>query len=184
MECEVKVGEMVSDSFGVRNGFRQGCILSPILCSLYINSLLDKLRGVEVGARCKDLLILALLFADDMVVLAEDKEMLRRALAERGEWYAEWSVKVNVDKCGIMHMRKEGVKRSEQKFVMNGEIVQNVVEYLGCIINEHVESKVMVDSRAKGGAMALCARLRRCRSSVGELKVGSFVRLLEVLLTR
>ena len=144
-KCEVKVGEMVSDSFAEGNGFRQGCILSPILFSLYINSLLDKLRGAE--ARCKDLLILALLYADDMVVLAEDKEMLRRAVAKLGEWCAEWSVKVNVEKCGIMHMMKKGVKRSEQKFVMNGEVVQNVVEYkyLGCIINEHVESKVMVN---------------------------------------
>ena len=29
---------------------------------------------------------------------------------------------VNVDKCGIMHMRKKGVKRSGQKCVMNGEV--------------------------------------------------------------
>ena len=32
---------------------------------------------------------------------------------------------MNVDKCGIMHVRKKGVKRSQQKFVN----VQNVVEY-------------------------------------------------------
>ena len=66
---------------------------------------------------------------------------------------------------------------------MNGEAVQNVVEYkyLGCIINNHVESKVMVNSRAKVGARALCTWLRRCRSSVGDLKGRSFVRLLEAL---
>ena len=28
---EVKVGDMVSDSFGVVNGRRQGCVLSPVL---------------------------------------------------------------------------------------------------------------------------------------------------------
>ena len=62
---------------------------------------------------------------------------------------------MNVEKCGIMHMRKKGVKRSEQKFAMNGEVVQNVPEYkyLGCIINEHMESKVMIEA----GARALCA---------------------------
>ena len=55
----------------------------------------------------------------------------------------------------------------------------------GRIINEHVESKVMVDSRAnyKAGAIYvgpyMCTWLRRCKSSVGELKGGSFVRLLE-----
>ena len=109
--------------------------------------------------------------------------MMRKALSELGVWCAEWSVKVNVEKCGIMHMRKKGVKRSGQKFTMNGEAMQNVTEYkyLGCIINEHVESKVMVDSRAKAGARALSAWLKRCSLSVGEVKGESFVRLLEAL---
>ena len=30
-----------------------------------------------------------------------------------------------------------------------------VYRYLGCVINEHVESKVMVDSRVRAGARAL-----------------------------
>ena len=44
---------------------------------------------------------------------------------------------------------------------MNGEVIVNVAEYkyLGCIINQHVESRAMVDSRAKAGARALCAWL-------------------------
>ena len=41
----------------------------------------------------------------------------------------EWAVTVNVVKRGIMHVRKIGVKRVQQKFVVNGEAVQNVVEY-------------------------------------------------------
>ena len=57
-------------------------------------------------------------------------------------------VKVNVAKCGIMHMRKKWLKRMGQRFVISGELMQNVTEYkyLGCVINEHVESKVTVDS--------------------------------------
>ncbi len=37
-------------------------------------------------------------------------------------------MKVNVDKCGIMHMRKKGVKRMGQRSVISGELVQNVAE--------------------------------------------------------
>ena len=35
---------------------------------------------------------------------------------------------MNVDKCGIMHMRKIGVKRMHmgQRIVISGELVQNV----------------------------------------------------------
>ena len=66
-------------------------------------------------------------------------------------------MKVYVNKCGIMHVRKKGVKRMGQRFVISGELMQNVAEYryLGCVINEHVESKVMVDSRVRAGARAL-----------------------------
>ena len=40
--------------------------------------------------------------------------------------------------------------------------MQNMAQhrYLRCILNEHVESKAMVDSRASVGARALCAWLR------------------------
>ena len=92
-------------------------------------------------------------------------------------------MKVYVNKCGIMHVRKKGVKRMGQKFVISGELMQNVAEYryLGCVINEHVESKVMVDSRVRAGARALCAWLRRCRVAVGEVQGESFVWLLEAM---
>ena len=39
-----------------------------------------------------------------------------------------------MDECGVMHMRKKDVK-GLNRFVVNGEAVQKVVEYrcLGCI---------------------------------------------------
>ena len=70
-----------------------------------------------------------ILYADGMVIFAEEEEMLSRALTELGERCAERSVKMNVDKCGVMHMRRRGVKRSGQKLVVNGEVVQNVAEH-------------------------------------------------------
>ena len=49
LTCEVKVGEIISDSFEVSRGIRQGCVLSPLLFSLYANSLVEKLRGAGLG---------------------------------------------------------------------------------------------------------------------------------------
>ena len=50
------------------------------------------------------------------------------------------------------------MKRPQQKFVVNGEAIQNVVEYmyLKCIINEYAVCRVMVNCREKAGARALC----------------------------
>ena len=94
-KCEVKVGDMVSESFDV--GLRQGCALLPVLFSLYINSLVDSSAEKQrLGLNVE-------------VILANDDKMLRRVLNGMGEWCVEWSsVKVYVDKCGIMHVRKKG----------------------------------------------------------------------------
>ena len=83
-------------------------------------------------------------------------------------------------------MRKKWVKRMGQRFVISGELMQNVTEYkyLGCVINEHVESKVMVDSWGRAGARALCVWLRRCMQGScwrGARGVINFVKLLEAM---
>ena len=52
VSCEVKVGEKCSEPFGVSCGLRQGCILSPLLFLLYVNSLVYKLKEAEVGMKC------------------------------------------------------------------------------------------------------------------------------------
>ena len=75
-----EVGEERSKPFRVACGLRQGCILSSLLFSLYINSLVNKLKEAEVGVMCtcRGQLISALLYADDAVIFAEDKELMRR----------------------------------------------------------------------------------------------------------
>ena len=49
VSCEVKVGEERSKPFRVACGLRQGCNLLPLLFSLFINSLVTKLKDAEVG---------------------------------------------------------------------------------------------------------------------------------------
>ena len=77
-----------------------------VVFSLYINSLVSKLKTAEVVVKCGDQLVLALLYAEDLVMFAEDDEMMGRALEKLDEWCIEWAVRVNVDKCGIMRGRK------------------------------------------------------------------------------
>ena len=144
---------------------------------------MDELKRAEVGVECRGQWIPALLYADDMVMFAEEEEGLVRGLKVLEEWCEKWSVKVNAEKCGIMHFRKRRVKRSKEEFSVNGERVDQVAEYkyLGCVISEHLGSKRMLEERAKTGARALSAWLKRCRTSVGEVKGETFVRLLEAL---
>ena len=182
---EVKVGKERSKPFRVACGLRQGCILSPLLSSLYINSLVNKLKEADFGVMCRGQLVSALLYADDAVIFAEDEELMRRGLDILDEWYEEWLVKVNVEKCGAMHLRRKGVKRSDERFHVRGKEIKVMEEYkyLGCVVDEHLSNVRMVEERAKARAKALSDWLRRCRATVGEVTGATltFVRLMEML---
>ena len=50
-----------------------------------------------------------------------------------------------VDLCGVMHVKRKGVKRSEEMFYVGGDEVEVVEEYkyiyLGCVVNEQLQCK-------------------------------------------
>ena len=93
MSGEGKVVEAMSDAFGPTGGLKQGCVLSPLLFSLYINSV-KKLRVAGVGIACRGRLITAPLYADDTVLFAENKEEMRVSLGILSEWCRQWSVEL------------------------------------------------------------------------------------------
>ena len=75
-------------------------------------------------------------------------------------------MKANVERCGVMHMRRKGVKRSDERFHVDDKEVKVVeeYEYLGCVVDEYLSNVRMAGERAKAGAKALSDWLRRCRA--------------------
>ena len=65
-----------------------------------------------------------------MVTVAEGEEELRRGLGVFEEWCSEWAMKVNADKCGIMHARRNGVKKSTSIFSVGGERLKVLESYI------------------------------------------------------
>ena len=81
-----------------------------------------------------------LLYADDAVILVEDERSMRRGLDTLAEWCSKWAVEIIVE-CGMMHVRRKGVKKTEEKFYVGGDEIEVVKEYkyLGCVVNEHLQ---------------------------------------------
>ncbi|TWW68537.1 hypothetical protein D4764_19G0003350 [Takifugu flavidus] len=75
----VRIAGCKSDSFPVRAGLRQGCLLSPVLFITYMDRISRcswGLEGVEFGGRK----ISSLLFVDDVVLLAPSSKDLQQIL--------------------------------------------------------------------------------------------------------
>ena len=65
---------------------------------------------------------------------------MRWGLVILAEQCEEWSVKVNVNKCGVMHLRGKGVKRYDERLHVGGEEIKLVEEYkyLGAVVDEYL----------------------------------------------
>ena len=79
VECEarVKVGERHSEWFEVEQGVRQGCTLSLWLVNVFLNVIVKEAReGFKEGVRLGEENVDVLLFADDMVLVADSEKSL------------------------------------------------------------------------------------------------------------
>ena len=74
----VKLGGKQSSSFKLTNGTRQGSVLSPLLFSVYLDDLLVKLRDMQLGCHIGGWWYGALGYADDLALLAPNREVLQK----------------------------------------------------------------------------------------------------------
>ena len=79
IECSLRLNGNLTDWFNVDSGLKQGCILSTIMFNIYVSSLIDNIKALNIGIDIDNEKLAILLYADDVVLLAEnEKKIFRR----------------------------------------------------------------------------------------------------------
>ena len=134
----VKYDNCLSQEFSCYLGVRQGECLSPFLFSIYLNDIEAEFvhsncKGVDISV----LKIFLMLYADDIVIFAEDQACLQEGLDVLFTYCKKWKLKVNVNKTKIMVFRRGGPLRRNVLFVYDGNIIDIVQKftYLGIVFS-------------------------------------------------
>ena len=67
----------MTEWFNVNSGLKQGCVLSPVLFNIYINSLVTDIKALDIGIDIESEKNCILLYADDIVLIAENENDLQ-----------------------------------------------------------------------------------------------------------
>lgn len=102
-----------SASFSVEQGVAQGCSLSPILFSVFINDLLKEVEKAELGIQLGESgKIGGMLFADDFVGVSDSEEQLQKLINVVHAYCNKWRLKANITKSAVMVFAKEPIEGS------------------------------------------------------------------------
>lgn len=122
----VWTGEELSEKFETTSGVKQGCLLSPTLFSIYLNDLHDFIKG---GVNIENLNVRLLLYADDIVLLADDINIMQEMICNLEKYCLLWNLEVNISKSEMVIFRNGGKLSKLEKFRFNGEPIKVTAEY-------------------------------------------------------
>ncbi len=133
VSASVQVKRELSESFNVVVGVRQGCIMSPWLFNIYMDGCIREMKvkvrdlGARLNARGMEQPLVAGLYADDTVLLAENERMLQRIVDEFERVCKRRKLKVNASKSKV-----------RVRVVIMGVFFNCIFELSECMSGEYV----------------------------------------------
>ena len=148
VEASVILDGEQSRWFKVEKGLRQGCPLSPLLYSIYVMGMVEELEDRGLGVKEEEEWCGALLYADDIVLLAESPDELQRMLDTVGEYAEEWRFTFNAVKSKTMVV---GTSSGGSSWRINGQEMEEVkvFKYLGLWFDRGMRGNEQVEKMAE-----------------------------------
>jgi hypothetical protein len=167
---KVSQNNVFSETFSFDQGVAQGDTLSPTLFSIFVDGLLQdvysKHAGVPISGEGEAQKLVAVMFADDFLGLAESKEELQGLIDSTKEYFGKWRMKANVSKSAVMVVkgkvprmgrgRPTRVVDSDGEDIRWGELpvpVKDEYKYMGLVLHNSgkwdAEAELSVSSESR-----------------------------------
>ena len=147
----VRVAGANSDSFTIKNGTRQGSVLSPALFSCYMDELLQRLRRLNLGCSVAGVWMGASTYADDVFLLSPNQPTLQRMMNVCQEFGKEHNLAFSTDpvpaksktKC-IIFSGNKNLKELPPPIMLDGKALPYVasLDYLGHTLHQSMSMEM------------------------------------------
>jgi reverse transcriptase-like protein len=165
--AQVRVKGELSEYLSLKTGVKQGCVLSPLLFNIFLDWVMRRVlnvvgnKGIKIrfnkarkGLNLRDkefteeMMLDLLMYADDMVVLGEDFDSVKKFMIELDQQLISAGMMMNVKKTKMMVMNG----KIDEPIVLRGEKieVEDKFPYLGVTVRadqnsarEEVEERIV-----------------------------------------
>lgn len=185
VKSRVKYCKQLGDSFTCMLGVRQGECLSPFLFAMFLNDvenvfLEQGMNGIDV----ESFKLFLILYADDMVIFANNAAELQTSLDLMYEYCNRWKLIVNIDKTKVVIFRKGGRIPNDIEFLYDGKRVDvvNKFNYLGVVFSSGGSFSI-AQSTISGQALKAIFKMNKHLYKFTELSVSHKMDLFDKLIT-
>ncbi|KAL4240483.1 hypothetical protein ACF0H5_001275 [Mactra antiquata] len=185
VKSRVKYCNQLSDSYTCALGVRQGECLSPFLFSMFLNDIeniyiVKGLSGIDIDT----IKIFLILYADDIVLFANNSVELQTCLDSLYDYCQRWKLVVNTTKTKIMIFRKGGRLSSNINFFFNGKTIEivNKFNYLGIVFSTS-GSFSSAQETISGQAMKAIFKMNKYLCKFTNISVSHKIELFDKLIT-
>ena len=179
----VRWGPEMSEFFYCPAGVKQGCMLSPLIFSLLITEVADKVttngkHGVQLLPGLQEIFLL--LFADDICLISTTPSGLQNQLNNLEKASSALGLTVNLKKTKVMVFRKGGHLSKTEKWFYQGKPVEvvNSYKYLGVTLTTKLSFDIALEEFA-GRAKGKVVEIMKTMWSLGSTDVSVFFKLFD-----